>query len=397
VGRALLGNNEGDLTWPLEDEDADELAEALGMPLRDPNEFSENGTTFLLPMPGVSPKLLQEALGRYWWPALEQDLMDLRVITEAEEDLPVRPRKQPELLPYIRAFHLANGTDPIASDGTVFVSAWNKFQNKDVGTMALVVAEPASASGLDEDHAQEEQVPKVALIRGPRMIVKYEKVGKRNLPIRGVYLASKEGDALLRDVEPPAHDDWDTTPEDRIPAFSTEYAKSVKSRIKHGVREFAEKLKPPTDPSDRLSLPHLQQALARVFDGTPPGPVAPSSPLQISIEKQSLVASSEPGMNNAEALIAVSFDPSKGHEPIDVFFACPCRFEEDGRRSAELVDVTITPSGKDNDFVRQEDGSWVGLLTPGKKRKFKVVTCDYPKGWTVRLEPRVGPIREGSS
>jgi hypothetical protein len=392
VGRALLGHNEGDLTWPLEDEDADELAGALGMPLRDPNKRSENGTTFLLPMPGVDSKLLQEALGRYWWPALEQGLIDLRVITEDEEDLPIRPRKQAELLPYIRAFHLANGTDPVTSDGTVFVSTWNKFQNKDIGTMALVVAEPTSAASWDEDTAQEEQVPKVALIRGPRMIVKYEKVGRRNLPIRGVYLASKDGDPLLRDVEPPAHDDWDTTPEDRIPTFSTEYAKSVKSRIKSGVREFAETLKPPVDPADRLSLPHLQQALARVFDGRPRAPIATSSPLQISVEKQELIPANEPGMNKAEAVIAISFHPRKGHEPIEVFFACPCRFEEDGRRSKELVDVTITPSGKDNDFANHEDGSWRGLLTPGEKKKFKVVTCDYPQGWTVRLEPRVGPL-----
>ena len=61
--------------YPIVDDEADRLAEQLGIPTRSlaGTGFAGTGTAFVLVDPVISPQDLQRAAERNWWPALEDD------------------------------------------------------------------------------------------------------------------------------------------------------------------------------------------------------------------------------------------------------------------------------------------------------------------------------------
>ncbi len=108
TGFARFGHAAGvDRTVPFENEKADEIANALGIPVRDPDSQDQLGTTFLLIDPTVRPPDLVKAIERSWWPALESGADFHAVVTANGRELCPRPRKDDVLATFLNAYEAA--------------------------------------------------------------------------------------------------------------------------------------------------------------------------------------------------------------------------------------------------------------------------------------------------
>ena len=201
---AQLGAN------PLVDDSAEAVASALGMPKRSA-QAGQRGSTVMIIDPVVDAEEVCAAVERYWWPALEDHLMDVTIETENGETLVPRPRAQKALVPFLRAYGIATGLkEPKSSSNERLASSkWRSRSGTKYGSLALVVdRETRESEAKSDSDPVEASKPVVALIRGPRMVIEYKAFQSR-LPIRGVYVASPEIDGYLREVEPPSHNTWD--------------------------------------------------------------------------------------------------------------------------------------------------------------------------------------------
>ena len=97
-----------DAIVPFENEKADEIADGLGIPVRDPGYPEQLGTTFLLIDPTVRAPDLVKAIERSWWPALESGVDFNAVVetVEGHESCP-RPRKDDVLATFLDAYESA--------------------------------------------------------------------------------------------------------------------------------------------------------------------------------------------------------------------------------------------------------------------------------------------------
>ena len=76
TGFGRFGATEQGRVRPLENDDADAAARALGLPVRSSENPAEIGTTFLIVDPVVAPDELRRAAKRHWWPAIEDPSVD---------------------------------------------------------------------------------------------------------------------------------------------------------------------------------------------------------------------------------------------------------------------------------------------------------------------------------
>ncbi len=231
-GRAMFGLPGKTLqsgALPLVDRPAESLAASLGMPKRS-SAAGQMGTTVMVVDPVVGPEEVCAAVERYWWPALEDHLMDVTIETEQGDTLVPRPRGQKSLVPFVKAYGIAVGLkEPKpASNERLASNKWRAdSQGTKYGSLALVIDKDSSSldGSVDADPIDASK-PVVALIRGPRMVIEYKTFQSR-LPIRGVYVASPEIDDYLREVEPPAHNTWDNVRSQQVDERAREVAKSA--------------------------------------------------------------------------------------------------------------------------------------------------------------------------
>ena len=277
-GRAMFGIRMDDArsgARPLTDSAAARVGEKLGMPERGPASH-ERGSTVLLLDPVVSPEEVIDSVERYWWPALEDHLMDVVVQTEDGGELVPRPRARKKLVPFIRAYGIASGLKvPISGSGERLSSSkWRADgEGTKFGSLALVVDKEHPGAESDEDEVGDGSRPLIALIRGPRMVIEYKSFNSR-LPIRGTYVASDEIDAFLREVEPPAHNTWDNTRSQQLDPRAREIARGVLTRIRRSVQEFADEFSPPPT-TVATDLPLFGDLLSGLLAGRSVGPNPP--------------------------------------------------------------------------------------------------------------------------
>lgn len=106
TGRAWYGaTTEAGKVDPLVDEDAHEYAERLGFKRRG---LSERGTSLLIVDCGVDCEMLRDAIEEWWWPRLLDDELglDVALYEQGQRLAPPRPRKRPDLRPFIECFDL---------------------------------------------------------------------------------------------------------------------------------------------------------------------------------------------------------------------------------------------------------------------------------------------------
>lgn len=393
TGFARFGDlrSDGDV-WPFENEAADEMAERLGLDVRQPNDPDDTGTTFLLIDPTVSADDLETAISRNWWPALEDGRLTVTV-SEGGRYLIPRPMKDPLLKTFVDAYHLATtdqdnpkpNQDRRVMNRTTFGA--RKLQ---VGALGLV-AEPGGwsyESDQHEDGNDLEHRSLVALVRGPRMVVEYFDAGRSRPFVRGVFVAHDDIDELLRQTEPKAHDSWQTSlDEPGTDPIAPEVADSVLTRIRSHVRRFREQLKPPPRPAEDVRLPDLERLFGRFFSSegrTPNRPAAQERPFSINLDQQ-LEATSATGVRlTGKASFALM--PHVQMETADVEVQVSYRFVEEGGAGEEAELAVVSPEGFEE--VGRTPYRFRGVLSRDRVT-FAFETGEYPSDWTGRLRGNV--------
>ena len=272
TGSARLGSGEhNDSADPLENEEADRLAEQIGMVARDPTVPADLGTTLLIVEPTVTAAHLVAATERYWWPALHEPALHfhVQVVDEAGEVHYPRPRSNPDLRPFIDAYETAT-TPQDNRRADVRRRSFRSIGNHErPGVLGMRSAIPGwsypefieADTGLDHRSL-------VALVRGPRMVVEYYEAGQTPPFIRGTFVADESINEPLRQTEPKAHDAWQTTSAaGDIPDDHARLARELLSRIRSAVNSFRTELKPKPKPAEHLRLPEFDRIMRSLLGG----------------------------------------------------------------------------------------------------------------------------------
>ncbi len=383
---------------PFVNEEADEVAQKLGLDVRDVNNPEQTGTTFLLVDPTITASDLKIAIERYWWPAMLDQNSGLKVeITDFDgsDKSPEVPTSDPNLSPFIDAFNIASRTTkPTNPNHGRFDLGNHKPQQDPVSyTLGVVglVAEPEKWSFPDANDGIDHKTM-VALIRSPQMIVNYRTFSGLGIPhVRGLFIADKSIDDLLRQTEDSAHTKWEEESKTDNPSAPI-IAKEVKKRLREKVVEFKQQFAPPPPKPGDNNLPVLDD-LSKLMKGRkkPPPPIEP---------RQVLVRLVEPAHRTPtkdEMLICdatVEFEIADWVwdlvkvKTVEISISLSLSFVED-QGAGEGVEIKANCS--DNKFMRQSTTAkqliYTGALSKGEAVQFKVQSEKYSPDWSVRFSP----------
>lgn len=394
-GRAMFGR--GSESDPFEDDEARRLAGILGFRARASHSegASELGTTLLVLGPTVDPRRLRAAMETHWWPAIVDDLMDLRVVTKDGDELIPKPRSNGKLKPFLRAYEIATGLVSITGKNEKFVAdEWRQKQDIPHGALGLVVEDQASRPSRGE----EEDVPLgggeavVATMRNTRMVIEYKNYAIKHVPIRGVYVASDEESEYLRATEPVTHDAWSTQKSADIPPEATTLASTVNGRLRRAVNELAKQFEPDELPTTR-SLKHFTDLMHR-FAGRRPGGEKGTSVAGEPIELQywSPPSLNAVGVDQVEVVAAIRV--ALGERAKDlvgvIAVSCEARISEDEGSLGDAIPVTVMPESEHEMHVlgRGPSGEWIIKVAQGEKVIFSIRSAPFDADWTVILRPR---------
>lgn len=381
-GRAIFGQHVQEHVVPYVDASAGALAQQLGLPVRDETDPGLLGTTFLLVDPVVDPEKLREAVEVHWWPALEDHLIDVRIIDYDGSTLVPRPSKQPWLVPYIEAYRIATQVSQIVdSDKQRRPSdRWQKTRGIEPGALGLVVS--------DVEVPEDRTGPCVALVRSPRMVIDYKPFLRKSLPIYGTFVASSDEDPLLRLTEPPAHDLWDIKEHADTPSDATAAARTAYERIRRAVMEFADEFQPPP-PQDGQRLTLMAQLLSSFLRNKPIPPPAEIEPISIQFHRPERAVMVEDGLIAIEAGIRIGVTDSFKGEGMDIAVTCPVVISEDEGGRGERWPAKLAQSSAADGFTQHEDGSWRGFLDKDTTLEFDLRSDPFDADWTAIVNPRV--------
>lgn len=383
-GRAILGEDVAGHVLPFTDDAADELAVRLGMGLRDSSDLDQRGTTFLLLDPVVKPEELCRAIEVHWWPALEEHLMDVRVINFDGKELIPRPSKVDWLAPYLEAFRIASGSSPIVDETRQRRPSdkWRAIAGAgfDPGELGLVTS--------DQEMPEDLAGPRVALIRSPRMVIEYKPFLRRSMPIYGTYIASSEIDSHLRLTEPPAHDLWETKRRNDTPEEATKIAKSVLDRVKNAVTEYADEFQPPP-PQEGQRLNLMAKLLSSFVKNKPVIPPPSSEPISIQFIKSEEAVVVDENRIRVQASIRIALTEAFDGDGAHVAVSCPVVISEDDAGHGERWPSRLVMRTTDNSFVLDEKGAWVGFLTQESPLEFDLESDPFDAEWTAIVHPTV--------
>ena len=399
-GRAMYGipaDNARDGAVPLTGSDAANLASELGMVART-GELEDLGSSVLLISPLIAPEELNDAIERNWWPALEENLMDVVILTPDGDELVPRPRSNKTLVPYIRAYGIATGLNQPGNpdEERLASSKWRADRDgRKYGSLGLVLDKASPIrSASDDDEGLSLEAPTIALIRGPRMVIEYKTFPSR-LPIRGAFVADSSIDFALRDVEPPAHNSWDKNWNSRVNHESREIAKGVMSRIRRSVKEFAQEFAPPAL-EIATDLPLFGKLLGGLLGSRVPGPRTPPDGLGTARQTKPQIMAigrdrfTELTANQIQLERTIQVDiPSHvatGLFNAEVSITANIAWDIDARASSDSVEVEIIPP---KGFRLNSPSTCMGELVPGKPAQFIVKTSPYDRNLTIVLSPRV--------
>ena len=267
------GGNQVSVPW--KNEDADRIAKTLGFETRDFNNRDSCGTSMLIVDPDIEMEDLKRAIERYWWPAISDRALRVRIVAPDGSVQPIRPRLDPVLRGFEDAYQ-AIRTPSGQDDSAVRVRPASNVEvlGTKSGDIAMV---PATSLGDDVEEGKRSSL--VAYIRGLGMVVKYRSLGIGPAFIHGVFVSNSSSniEILLNKSEPKTHYDW--LPEPDEPNAETReqirlLVQNINSSVLREVREYSRSITPPED--DRpIRFKDLDKELRDlVFDsgGGPPPP-----------------------------------------------------------------------------------------------------------------------------
>jgi len=351
---------------------------------------------------GLDAEEVCRAIERNWWPAIENDAFDATVITAGGDELIPRPRRHPDLLPFVRGYETATVRQD-SRTGHEFFRSFHRHRDdagveRKLGAIGLA-AETSGWSYPGQEDPPVEHRSLVALVRGPKMVVEYLDAGS-NVPfVRGTFVAHEDVDDLLRQTEPPLHDTWDTNDaDDDIHPTAVDIARAVETRVKTAVRDFRNQIRPPVPERRDLQLDLLEDLMGAVFDGRgsrpEPPPSAPPADISIHVEDQRLFVSEiDPTKIRNVGTVSFALLDDDAPETAAVAVLIRYKFVEDGAAGSPCAVQIDAPAGyrEDPDI----EGRFIGTL--GRDRvRFGFTTAEYDGDWSGQLSIEAETLEDSS-
>ena len=396
-GRAIFGNNSKKAGNPFEDKEADREAELGGFQIRDAQVPESLGTSLALIAPQIDEQQLLRAIEKWWWPALVDGQMEVKLINEEGRTLFPRPMKNEFAKSFIKAYSIAK-LESKASETNKEVLAsqgWQKSQGVKLGEFALRIQDEEEMLIDDEG---ENNFPTIAIMRNPKMIVEYKTFERRRIPVRGVFVASSEADEFLKLSEPAQHDHWDTKPvsdASEMEFKAAAIAKSVDDQIRKGLSKFIDQVSPPS-PRDRQVLTLFADLMSGLLlgkkVGPTPAPSNPKMPFEIQFLKPAQAEAHTIDQVRTTALVQVSLSQNAKEDkyPVSVKFDFSITEDEDQKGDDWPVEFEILNLNKE---FKVEEDSITGVLLRSTKLQIQVVSKPYDANWTSMLKPKVELIK----
>ncbi len=386
-GRALFGNptkiRKDTAYAPFENDAAHALAAELGLPQR-----TESGTTIAIVDAQLEAAELVRGIETWWWPALVEKSMDVTV-HEADGTRLVPRTRRPDLRPFVEAFHIATKmAEPLGKSQQRMT--FQRVGSTAIGEGGAVLVDDTLLAEVPED----ERESRVALIRGPRMVVQYQRIPGAGPIVQGAFVASDDVDQWLKISENPAHDVWDpTSPDlDRFPSDAREVVTVLPGRIKNAIQRFRREAMPKPEVA-RKSLRVFEAALGRLFKnrstGVPDSPDKPSNPVRFAFVQQPAVeAQDETGTEiRFVTKFNLSLDSAHERDSGEIELVLDCDIVEDEGGTGTPLPLAVRIAG---DALRQSgEARWSGEIRKGDTICVAVESAAYERDWTVRFNPRV--------
>ncbi|MBS1998254.1 MAG: hypothetical protein JSS86_18145 [Cyanobacteria bacterium SZAS LIN-2] len=390
TGRAWYGTaTDGGKVDPLVDEDAHEYAERLGFKRRD---LSERGTSLLIVDCGVDCEMLRDAIEEWWWPRLLDDELglDVALYEQGQRLAPPRPRKRPDLRPFIECFDLAIGRSMPTGEHQK-TAPFNRLYDRHLGNYAYTVVGEEGA----KDEKLGEKLGSIALIRRPRMVIEYMNVGgSLPLPCVGTFVAGPDIDNFLKRSEPATHNKWDPK-SNRLSELGPEardIVVKVLQRLKTGLRHFANAAMPQA-PTQELRLKSLERLLGNMFK--PPttssggGGASPGDPISINFVDQPHIVAEQAGIAT-KGSFRVSLADEADRPKVKVAVRVKCLVQEDeGVTTEDPIAVTLHSNEVNGSGSVTADGGIVFELERDAKPLFTFKSAAYVRDWTTHVQVHV--------
>ena len=376
---------------PFENDEADGIAEELGLRLRHPDNDEDFGTSFLILQPTVDPGRLETAINRSWWPALEDTTLGFQAAIRppGEDARSPRPQQDADLQPFVRAYRQATSTAKFIGKVPNLHSFDIWDSSRLLGKLVLVT-DPDGWSFQDPSSSSDESL--VALMRNTRMVVEYRKLGFRETTpiVRGVFVADDGVSGLLRETEPVGHDAWYSGGDENDASEEARaVADCILKKIKERVRKVRKDLAPPAPKPEFVRLPEFDRIMRRILggEGRKQGPTAQRRFVRLDgIESEPEIVGHGLIRTTGSAQFGLSenFPVSRPGARV----AIQVRFVvlEDGQaRGANSVPVAVAPP---DGFEVAEDADphrFTGWLARGDEHDFSFQTDPYDEDWTGRL------------
>lgn len=393
-GRAWLGKpkSNGTASEALVDADAHVFAQHLGFKKR---EKGDRGTSLLVVDCGVECDMLRESIEEWWWPRLLDDELGLDIaLYEQDQSLPPpRPRKRPDLRPFIDCYDLAIGRSlPVGEHQKT--GPFNKLNDSLLGNFGYTVVDVDATT----DERLRDKIGQIALIRKPRMVIEYMTVaGTLPLPCVGAFVAAPDIDTFLKRSEPASHDKWDAK-SGRLSELGPEAREAVTTvlqRLRTGLRNFARDAAPQA-PKQELRLKSLEKLLGGLFRPPTAGPGGgggnPSDPIAINfVEDPHIVAEQNSIATKGAFRVALADDADREKVKVSVRVNCLVQ-EDEGFSKEDPVPVKLHSDEVNGGGTTADDGSVVFELGRNANPLFVFKSEPYSRDWTTYVQVQVEEV-----
>lgn len=404
VGLGVLGGkiNDGAKSWqnfqPLENDDADSFIVSLGIDelvIRNPNNFEERGSTYIILEPSFEPSDLQKAIERNWWPLTVEEKLEVSIRDYDGKHLVIEPKLREELAPFVNAFELVAKNVPGSTDVTEI-----KIDGLDVGKLAVIA--DTSEGGFSYRSDIEGNTSLVALVRND-MVIAYQpfplKIAGKPPFVRGAFNVDRTENSvasdLLKMAEPHLHNVWRETSDGSTPKDAANLARQVIKKISERVKIVREKYSRPEE-SKNLQFDIFAEILGGKDRAAGKRPrIKPIEPRDFSIEnvKMDLKGVDPKDLTKvqvgASAKISLSQKALKNMKKAKVRVSLNWKVLEDSSSGTVVPElfgslVGSWPAG----FVEVQPGVAEGEMTE-TKLEFKWLSAFFPDDWQILAHPQV--------
>ena len=385
---------------PIVNEVADDFILELRVPdfdVRHVDNPRDHGTSYLFVDPAFDPAELVQAIQRNWWPLIESHQVEIEVLDYQGESLPIHPRSEQALFPFIKAHGIATGLDQ--KDDASELRSTIRVDSKIAGVLAIT--SDISEDGWSYQDLENGNCDLIALIRR-EMVIAYQRFPRkrrRKAPyVRGVFVttADDEVNRMLKMSEGHLHNEWKENPRDAGNPRVARFAKSVLDDIDQGVKQLRSKIssQPERDGTRIIAFERLFAGNGPSIGRKRPGPkgkVKRDFTIQNASEVSRSYKSTDPTQVKFEstATIALRADHplEKMQVRIDLGWGV---FEESGAKRDNLLmdrNSIVSP-----EKFSLQDGILIGELTKSPVT-VQWSSTFFPTDWQVVPDPAVEGIR----